>query len=86
MKLCLRNIVFACVMSLSLSISAHATHENNKHSGPFNNQQPILVMNQAAQIPEYSSGQRPYTDEYWLIGSFLASLTGLIILVRFLHR
>jgi hypothetical protein len=86
MKSCLRSIVFACVISLCLSISAHATHEDNQHSGPYNNQQPILVINQAAQIPGYSSGQRPYTDEYWLFGSFLASLTGLIILVRFLHR
>jgi hypothetical protein len=86
MKSCLRNIVFAYVMSLCLSISAHATHENNQHSGPYGYQQPILVMNQAAQLPQYSSGQHPYTDEYWLLGSFLAGLTGLIILVRFLHR
>lgn len=81
MKLYLRNTVFACVMSLCLPISAHAMHENNKHSDPYNNQQPILVMNQAAQIPEH-----PYADEYWLFGSLLAGLTGLIILVRFLHR
>jgi hypothetical protein len=86
MKSYLRNMVLACVMSLCLSISALATHENNQHSGPYDNQRPILVMNQAAQIPGYSSSQHPYTDEYWLFGSFLAGLTGLIILIRFLHR
>ena len=79
-------MVLACVMSLCLSISAHATHENDQHSDPYAKLGTTLVMNQAAQIPEYSSSQHPYTDEYWLFGSFLAGLTGLIILIRFLHR
>ena len=86
MKSYLRNIVIACVMSICLSMSAHATHENNQHPGSYDNQQPILVMNQTTQLHGYSSSQHPYTDEYWLMGSFLVSLTGLIILVRLLHR
>jgi len=86
MRSYLRNMVFACVMSLCLPMSAHATHENNQHPDLYENQQPVYVMNQAPRIHGYSSSQHSYTDEYWLIGSFLASLTGLIILVRFLHR
>jgi len=81
MKLYLRNIVFACFVSLCLSIQVHATYENKQHSDTYNSQQPVVVMRQADLIPEH-----PYTDEYWLFGSVLAGLTGLIILVRFLHR
>lgn len=74
----LRNIVFACFMSLWLSMFAHATHENN--------QQLIHVKSQASQMSEHSSGQHPYSDELWLIGSFFISLTVLVILLRYLHR
>ncbi|MDB4409678.1 hypothetical protein N9235_02585 [Gammaproteobacteria bacterium] len=78
MKIYLRNMVFACVMSLSISV--HATHENNQHSGAANNQQPVVVLSQAARVSEQA-----HTDEYWLLGSLLAGMTGLVILVRYLQ-
>ena len=77
-KFYLRIIMFACFMMLNVSTSVHAMQDNY--------QQPIIASGHTAQLSEYSSDQYPYTDELWLIGSFLASLTGLFILVRFLHR
>ena len=71
---------------LWLSLSAYALHESNQLSVPYANQQDIIAMIQATQIPMQSSRQHSYTDEDWLIVSLLVSLTGLVILLRHLHH
>ena len=74
----IKKIVLACFLASLLSTSAYAVHENS--------QKPILSINSSTQVSEHSHGQNPYTDEIWLFGSFLVSLTGLVILVRFPHH
>lgn len=87
MKASLSNLLIACMASLCLSYSVHAKQDSNRHLDGYDSQQTILVMNQAPYGPEHvPGGQQPYTDELWLIGSFLVSLTGLFILVRYLHH
>ena len=46
----------------------------------------LWVMSFCLSIPAHAAVQHSQADEYWLVGSFLASLFGLIILVRVLHR
>ena len=74
----IKKVVLACFLASLLSTSAHAAHEYS--------QKPILSINSSTQVSEHSHDQNPYTDEIWLFGSFLVSLTGLVILVRFLHH
>jgi hypothetical protein len=81
MKSYLRNIIFACFMSFWLPISAHAVHDKLP-----DNQQPILTKSHAIGVSEHSADQNASTEELWLLGSFLVSLSGLIIFVRLLHR
>lgn len=85
MKIFLRNIVLACIMSLCLSLSAHATHEDHQQSVLYDRQQAVPVKSQTPGVYGYSFGQHPGTDWLWLVGAFLVSLTGLVIL-RFLYR
>lgn len=86
MKSFLRNLLIACMASFCLSLSVHAKQDSNRHLAGYDGQQTILVMNQPPFGPEHAPGQQTYTDELWLIGSFLLSLTGLFILVRYLHH
>jgi len=86
MKSSLRNLLLACMASLCLSYSVHAAQDSNHHLAVYDSQQTILAMNQASYGPEHLAGQQPYTDELWLIGSFLISLTGVFILVRYLRH
>ena len=86
MKAFLRNLLIACMASLCLSLSVHAKQDNNHHPAGYDSQQTLLVMNQAPYGNEHTAGRQPYTDELWLIGSFLVSLTGLFILMRYLRH
>jgi hypothetical protein len=45
----------------------------------------IWAMSLCLSIPAHAAGQNSQADEYWLVGSFLASLLGLVILVRVLR-
>jgi hypothetical protein len=74
----MRNIVFACLICAWLPITAHEGHE---HAQPI-----IKTKTITDQIFESSPDQYPHADELWLIGSFLVSLTGLVIVVRFLRH
>ena len=65
-----RNIVFACLLSVWLPVTAHPVHEQT----------------QPAISTVTTTAPYPHADELWLIGSFLVSLTGLVILVRFLRH
>ena len=86
MKLYFRKLLVACLALFCLSLSVHAAQDNNYHAVGNNNQQTILALNQAPYMGEHLSFQHQYSDELWLIGSFLVSVTGFFILVRFLHR
>lgn len=86
MKSSVRNLLIVCVASFWLSLSFHAAQDNNRHLSGYDNQQTVLVMHQAPYVSEHIAGQQPYTDELWLIGSLLVSLTGLFIVVRYLHH
>ena len=78
MRKYLRHLVFACLLSTWLSTTAHATYEYIQPA--------INTGTTANQMIAQSPEQYPLADELWLIGSFLVSLTGLVILVRFLRH
>ena len=46
----------------------------------------LYAFSLCQSMPVYAISQHSHIDEYWLIGSFLASLIGLILLVSVLHR
>lgn len=46
----------------------------------------LYVFSLYQSMPVYAVSQHSHIDGYWLIGSFLASLIGLIILVSVQHR
>lgn len=77
--------MFACLMSLCLSLPVHAISESHRQFVLYDRQQPVLVKSQTPRMSGYSSGQHPGADWPWLAGAFLVSLTGLVIL-RFLYR
>lgn len=74
----IRNLSFAFLLSLCLSTSAYAAHENA--------QLPVIIKSPAALVSNQSSRNNPYADELWLIGSFVFSATGLFIILHYLHR
>ena len=70
----LRNVVFLCLMMIGLATTAHAAHEASH--------QPNLVSSHTV----LASDHHQYTDELWLIGSFVFSVTGLFLILRYLHH
>jgi hypothetical protein len=81
MKAYIRKAVSAGIVSLWLSVSAHASHENLQTSQPTS-----VIKGQSIELSADPGNKNPYADELWLIGSFLVSLTGLILFVRLMHR
>jgi len=81
MKAYFRKAVSACIVSLWLSVSAHASHDN-----PHASQPSPVARGQAIEMSPDPGNPNPYTDELWLLGSFLVSLTGLVLFVRLMHR
>ena len=76
MRKYLRSLVLACLLSTWLSTTGNAAHDYTQPA--------INTGTTANQMISQSPDQYPHADELWLIGSFLASLTGVVILVRFL--
>lgn len=81
MKTYIRKAASACIVSLWLSVSAQASHGNPQTSQPAS-----VVSGQTIEMSADPGHHNPYADELWLFGSFLVSLTGLIVFVRLMHR
>lgn len=52
----------------------------------FNNKVFVWAVLFCLSMPVHAASQNSQIDEFWLVGSFLASLIGLFILMRVLHR
>jgi hypothetical protein len=77
MKSVFRNVLFACLVSFCFPVTAHDVQ---------NNPQAVVVMNQSPRMSDEHAGQSAYSEEAWLVASFLFSMTGLFIILRYLHR
>ena len=63
-------------MMIGLATTTHASHEGT--------QQPNLINSQTELA--LASDHHKHTDELWLFGSFVFSVTGLFLILRYLHR
>ena len=79
MKVCLRNMLLVVLLSLGLTHApAHESHENSAGHFPAKTENSRISMD--------SSSQHALFDYLWLLGSFLVSAGGVVVLVRYLHR
>ena len=77
----LRRLMLACFMSLWLAMSALASQDKLSRD-----LLPSHVRSEITDMSGESADHNSYSEELWLLGSFLVSLAGMIIFVRLINR
>ena len=86
MKSFLRLFVLVSVLALCAPAAGHDTHENDLQPALYGNPQSNVTDGRSVPVHGDASVHHPYSDEFWLLGSFIASLGGVVMLNLFLRR
>ena len=82
----LRHCVFVCLLSLSVPVAGHPVHEGDLQPALYGHSHSTVTDGQSVPVQGHASVYHPYSEEFWLLGSLIISLGGVVMLNLILHR